>query len=252
MRNQLTKEIILVEVVELSASERAYRELRREIVSLELKPNQPIAETQLANVLGMSRTPVREALTRLATEGLVDFRSRAGTTVAPIRLEAVKSAHYVREKLELAVIRDAVHHSSPRAIFNIKQCIEEQRFAISDQDYAMFFDSDEEMHQQYCRMIGMTSVWSIIADSKKHMDRVRMLSLQTTEATDLDVLLDDHTQIVEAVIEGDEQAAVTFMQCHLKRVILDLDTLVDQNQDYFEQRPAVGGDGKKNILRRHI
>ena len=244
--------MILVEVVELSASERAYRDLRRKIVSLELEPNQPIAETQLANLLEMSRTPVHEALTRLASEGLVDFRSRAGTMVAPIRLEAVRSAHYVREKLELAVIRDAVNNNSPKAIFSVKQCIEEQRFAISQGDYAMFFISDEKMHQQYCKMIGMTSVWSIIADAKKHMDRVRMLSLQTTDATDLNALLDDHTRIIEAVIEGDKQTASNVMQSHLKRVILDLDTLVKRNQGYFEQQPAADTDGPPRVLRRDI
>lgn len=237
----------MVEIFELSASERAYRELRRKIVSLELAPNQSIAETHLADLLGMSRTPVRDAVNRLANEGLVDFRSRAGTTVAPIRLEAVKSAHYVREKLELAVVRDAVHNNSPKAIFNVKQFIEEQRFAISEQDYAMFFAADEKMHQKYCEMIGMSSVWSIIADAKKHMDRVRMLSLQTTDATDFDGLLDDHTQIVEAVIEGDEQVAVNTMQSHLKRVILDLDTLVDRNQGYFDLENLDNTQGVKNI-----
>jgi DNA-binding GntR family transcriptional regulator len=242
----------LVETSELSASERAYRQLRRRIVSLELTPNQPIAETQLADLFGMSRTPIREALTRLASEGLVDFRSRAGTTVAPIRLDAVKSAHYVREKLELAVVRDAVCNNSPKAIFNIKQCIEKQGFAISQADYAMFFASDEEMHQRYCEMIGMASVWSVIADAKKHMDRVRMLSLQTTEPTDLGGLLDDHTRIIDAVIEGDEQAAVNFMKIHLKRVILDLNTLVERNQEYFDLEPVENGDQSKSVFRGRI
>ncbi len=241
----------LVEVVEISASERAYRELRRKIVSLDLAPNQAIAELQLAELLGMSRTPVREALTRLASEGLVDFRSRAGTIVAPIRLEAVKSAHYVREKLELAVVRDATHSSkSAKAVFKIRQCIEVQRFAISQEDYAMFFVSDEEMHQQYCEMIGMNSVWSVIADAKKHMDRVRMLSLQTTEVTDLDLLLSDHTQIIEAVIQGDEQGAVDCMQNHLKRVILDLSMLVDHNRGYFDLEPVGSGDGTGGVIGR--
>ena len=96
----LSEKFGLINIAEIPAGERAYREIRRRIVSLDLKPNQAIGELFLADDLSMSRTPVREALTRLSGEGLIDFRSRAGTIVAPIRLEAVRSAQYVREKLE--------------------------------------------------------------------------------------------------------------------------------------------------------
>lgn len=222
----------MTEVVEIPAGERAYRELRRRIVSLDLKPNQAIGEVFLADDLSMSRTPIREALTRLSGEGLVDFRARAGTIVAPIRLEAVRTAQYVREKLELAIIEEAAQTSSNRAIFNIRQAIEEQRFSIQEGDAALFFSADERMHRCFSEMVGRSAVWTIISEAKRHMDRLRRLSLQDT---DLNQLLGDHENILAAVEGGNVSEARDNMKLHLGRVMEDIDRLSTQHSEYFSQ-----------------
>ena len=221
----------MANISEIAAGERAYREIRRRIVSLDLKPNRAIGEVFLAGELGMSRTPVREALMRLSIEGLVDFRARAGTIVAPIRLEAVRMAQYVREKLELAIIEEATQVNSRSALFHIRQFIDEQRFAISENDLSMFFSADERMHQQFSKMVGRDAVWAYISEAKKHMDRIRRLSL---EDIDLDLLLDDHEKLLLAVTEGDEVRARAVMTEHLRRAMGDIDRLAAQNSSYFE------------------
>ncbi len=217
--------------IELSAGERAYREIRRRIVSLEMAPSTPASEVQLADFLKMSRTPVREALTRLSSEGLVDFRARAGTIVSPIRLEAVRTAQFVRESLELRVLQEAVRSSNQQALFNISQSIEEQKFAISQSDIDYFFRTDDKMHRALCSLAGREAVWFVVSDAKKHMDRVRRMSLRDA---DLSVLLDDHLQIVAAVTFGNESSACEIMRTHLRRVMSDLDRLVAKHPDYFE------------------
>ena len=208
----------MANITEISAGESAYREIRNRIVSLDLKPNQTIGETYLADELGMSRTPIREALTRLSSEGLIDFRSRAGTIVSPIRFDAVISAQYVREK-------------SKRAVFNIRQAIDEQQFAILEGDTAGFFVADERMHRHFSEMTDRVAVWSVISEAKKHMDRVRRLSLQKI---DLNVLLSDHLLILEAIENHDVDAARSIVTTHLRRVMHDLDNLAEQHSDYFE------------------
>ena len=77
-------------------------------MSLRLKPGERIADAQLAQELGVSRTPVREAILQLADEGLVDVVPQHGTFVAPISLEAVREAQFVREALEVAALREVV------------------------------------------------------------------------------------------------------------------------------------------------
>ena len=228
-RNNGTKR--LADISEISAAERAYREIRNRIVSLELKPNKAISETFLSGELNMSRTPVREALTRLSGEGLVDFRARAGTIVSPIRLEAVRTAQFVREKLELSIIQEAARNHSSHALFNIRQTIEQQRFAISEGDIALFFSADEQMHRHFSEMVGRAAVWAHISEAKKHMDRVRRLSL---EDIDLEILLDDHEKILAAITDGDETNAQAVMMIHLRRAMDSIDNLIKQNNAYFE------------------
>ena len=222
---------IAVPRIELSAGERAYREIRRRIVSLEMLPNTPASEVQLADYLKMSRTPVREALTRLSGEGLVDFRARAGTMVSPIRLEAVQTAQYVRETLELRVLGTAARSSDNQALFNISQSIEEQKFAISQSDMDHFFLADDKMHRALCALAGREAVWFVVSEAKTHMDRVRRMSLQDI---DLSVLLDEHQQIAASVTFGNESAACSVMKTHLRRVMTDLDRLAVKHPEYFE------------------
>ncbi|MFV0384335.1 GntR family transcriptional regulator [Paracoccus sp. (in: a-proteobacteria)] len=223
--------------IELSAAERAYRTIRRKIVSLELAPNTAVGELQLADMLGVSRTPIREALTRLSSEGLVDFRSRAGTTVAPIRLDAVRAAQFVREKLEVAIVREAAAESSRRFKFSVQQAVEEQKFAITDGDTALFFASDERMHQSFAEMAGRPAVWPVISEAKKHMDRLRWLSLATVSAYDLNTLLDDHVELFNAIAAHDSDRAQVVMELHLRRVMAQIDQLVAAQPDYFETIP---------------
>ena len=215
----------------ISAAEHCYRSLSQKIIRLELKPNEPVGEHALADLLGVSRTPVREALSRLSAEGLVDLRSRAGVVVAPIRMDAVRTAQFVREHLELAIVAEAARQSNRRILLGIRQTIEEQELAVAEDNPDLFFECDERMHALYCNLAGRDGVWGFISDAKKHMDRVRRLSLQ---AGQLDQLVDDHQKVLEAVTAGDPTAAQEIMQIHLRRVMFDLGELAQRFSSYFE------------------
>ncbi|WP_315927657.1 GntR family transcriptional regulator [Mesorhizobium sp. SP-1A] len=215
----------------VSAAERCYRALSRKIVSLELKPNESIGEQALAGMLGVSRTPVREALSRLSDERLVDLRARAGVIVAPIRVDAVQTAQFVREKLEMAIVSEAAGHPNRRIMLGVRQAIEEQDLAIQENSPELFFEADERMHTMFCAMAGRESVWAIISDAKKHMDRMRMLSIQGGH---LDILVEDHRRIADAVGAGDGSTAAQIMQTHLRRVIHDLTEIRGRFPQYFE------------------
>lgn len=221
--------------LQLSAAERAYQTLLKRIVSLELKPNESIGEQMLAESLGVSRTPVREALSRLASEGLVDVRSRSGGVVAPIRLEAVKSAQFVREALETAIMDKAVQRKDTQILFNLRQSIDAQRFAVAEKNSIMFFDADERMHSLFCHLAGQASVWNVIADAKQHMDRVRRISL---EHIDLDTLLTDHVELYQCIEHADKGGARKVLRRHLRRVLVDLERLREQCPEYFEHTVA--------------
>lgn len=225
----------MVRDTKISAAEHCYRSLSQKIIRLELKPNEPVGEHALADLLGVSRTPVREALSRLSAEGLVDLRSRAGVVVAPIRMDAVRTAQFVREHLELAIVAEAARQSNRRILLGIRQTIEEQELAVAEDNPDLFFECDERMHALYCNLAGRDGVWGFISDAKKHMDRVRRLSLQ---AGQLDQLVEDHQQVLEAVTAGDTARAQQIMQIHLRRVMLDLGELAQRFSSYFEADSA--------------
>lgn len=216
----------------LSAADRAYQILRNQIISLELAPNESIGEQMLAQSLGVSRTPVREALSRLSTEGLVDVRSRSGGVVAPIRMEAVRSAQFVREALETAIIDACIKRRDPQVMFNLRQAIDTQRFAIDQNDLTLFFDADEHMHSLLCQFAGQSSVWKIIVHAKQHMDRVRRISLSEI---DLGTLLDDHQELVNCIEEKNKGGAAKVIRRHLRRVLNDLETIQQRHPDYFDK-----------------
>ena len=91
-----------------SAGAQAFAALRHAIVTLKLRPGQSFSEQEVAQQLGVSRTPVREAFIKLADAGLVEVLPQRGTFVRKISVKAVKDARFVREAIELAVLRQAV------------------------------------------------------------------------------------------------------------------------------------------------
>lgn len=220
----------------IPASLYAYRTLREKIVTLELSPGTPVGEQLVADMLGISRTPVREAMARLASEGLIDSYSRAGTAVSKIRLEAVESAQFTREALEVEIIREAALQGEPAHFFSVRQAIAEQEFAISQTDPSGFFSADERMHEVFSTIARRSPVWPIIADAKRHMDRLRRLSMQTT---DLGGLVADHKLILQALEAHDPDAADAAMRQHLRRAMRELPDLVSRFGEYFEGEAEV-------------
>src|SRR3954452_5329577 len=120
-----------------------YDALRDAIVRVAVRPGQAISETEMAASFGVSRTPIREALIRLADDGLVDIYPQAGTFVSRIDLAAVREAQFVRQTLETAVAIQAASTSSGVAVF--ERILQRQEQAIRDGDFGEFFASDEDL-----------------------------------------------------------------------------------------------------------
>ncbi|MDF2619803.1 MAG: GntR family transcriptional regulator [Xanthobacteraceae bacterium] len=194
-----------------------YERLRRAITTLIVLPSEALSEKELSLQLGVSRTPVREALIRLADEGLVDILPQRGSFVAPIRLRDVEEAQFIRESLEVAVARRLAGHCSPRFLSELKLNLARQESAVAEQDRDFFLELDEAFHRGLCEEAGLSKSWRVIQSVKLQMDRVRYLSLP--EPGHLDVLLAQHRQITEAIERGQADEAGLHMSAHLKEVL---------------------------------
>ncbi|HYG84935.1 MAG TPA: GntR family transcriptional regulator [Azospirillum sp.] len=204
-------------------AEQVYEVLRSDIVSGALPPHAQLSEPDLAERLQVSRTPLRLALARLSDEGLVVIYPQFGSFVAPIRLDAVAEAQFVREHLECALIRDAAARIDAPMLRTLRNNLDRQARALRDGDLEEFYALDEALHAAFAEAGGHAGVWKLIQHGKVHMDRVRHLSLSIDEHPSL--LLEQHAAIVDALAAGNANAAEAALRVHLREVFATVQAL---------------------------
>ena len=212
-------------------SPQIYERLRRAITTLVMLPSEALSEQDLAQQLGVSRTPVREALIRLANEGLIDILPQRGSFVAPIRLSDVEEAQFIREALEVSVVQRLAGHASNAFIASVRTNLEMQRKAVAEGDRELFLELDEAFHRSLCEEAGLSRSWRVIQVVKLQMDRVRYLSLP--EPGHLETLLNQHVAIFEAIETGEAGQAGQRMTAHLREVLRTVQHLNATRPDLF-------------------
>jgi DNA-binding GntR family transcriptional regulator len=215
-----------------TTSEQVYLALREAIVSAELRPGLKLSENELGGELGVSRTPVREALARLRDERLVAIVPQLGTFVTLISPRAVGDAAFVREALECAAISRAVSRVDTEAVEELRWNLTAQDQARASGDERTFDRLDEDLHRRLCEYSGHSIAWALSRRANGHLDRIRRLSLP--DPSYLSEMLSEHRQIVDAVAEGDGPAAEAALRHHLLMVPSKLPRLQEQHPDYFE------------------
>lgn len=215
------------------ASTRAhvYDLIRRGIVSLEFLPGQGLSENELATRNEVSRTPVREALIRLADEGLVEVVPQLGTFVSRISVREVVEVQFIRETLERASLPYAIEAVGREHERKLHRILDEQEEAEQDGDRQRWFATDEELHRTLLEIGGHPRVWPIVSSAKAHLDRVRMLSLPDPGL--LRDLHHQHREIVANVIARNTEAADEVLRHHLQLALGALESLEERYPDYF-------------------
>jgi GntR family transcriptional regulator, rspAB operon transcriptional repressor len=214
-----------------SRSAQVYELVRESIVSLWLKPGQAVSEKEIASQLGVSRTPVREALMRLSDEGLVEVFRQSGTFVSPIKLHDVYEGELVREALEVAVVRQATKRFDRHFEGRFQALLARQRECAKWNDYDGFHALDEEFHRTISECSGTPRVWRIIISAKAQLDRVRRLGMYAPGQ--LQQILQQHELIVAGLKSGDESLAASALQEHLQAVFTSIRLLMEENPAYF-------------------
>jgi DNA-binding GntR family transcriptional regulator len=210
-----------------STAENVFQLLRSDIVVGALKPLDPIRESEISERLGVSRTPVREALQRLANLGLVDIYPQSGTRVSPIRLEKVRAAQLIREVVEVEIVRRACGIATDADIAGLQNLIEDQIVAAGRTDLRRLFELDEAFHQALFRATGLQAVADELEDLKVHLNRLRYVSVNWPRGADS--IIGDHQAILDALRQRDADKAAAAMTTHLRAVLAALETVTAQN-----------------------
>ncbi|MBQ2261786.1 MAG: GntR family transcriptional regulator [Loktanella sp.] len=213
-----------------SRADEIYKSLRKLIVTLELQPQGALQEKDLCARFETSRTPVREALLRLAEHGLVHIAPQHGTFVAAIDPVAVRQAHFLRVNLEIPVVRllcesDVPDLSVPHSL------IEEQRLVGQTGSYADYMPLDDRFHQSLFDLAGMGEIWQVIHAKKAHLDRIRFL--KAAERKELESLTRQHEAILEAISRRSTLGAEELIRAHVSGSLAFMQTLLQTNPEMF-------------------
>lgn len=208
-----------------------YAALREAIVSVALAPREALSENELARQLNVSRTPIREALKKLADEGLVEIYPQTGTFVARIDMEAVEEAQFIREAIEVAVVERAARMATDEAVGVLNHLLTRQSDANARGDLGAFYAADEALHATFSEICGFKNTWRTARAVKTHLDRVRRLSLPLPQQ--IDALIAQHAAVVTAVAEHRPAEAQRHLRTHLREVLRSAPEVMKRHPGYF-------------------
>ena len=198
---------------QLPLSEQVYTLVRKAIVMGHLPPGAPINEPEIAGRLGISRTPVREAVKKVSDEGLIDVFAQHGTFVSDIRRAQVEEAYVIRIALESESVERAASSITPAQLQDIEDIHQAHETAVRRARYDLAIARDDDLHRAIAGVNGLHMLWKVVDITKAQMDRCRLQSLPDPGAG-LETIA-QHRAIIDAMVARNAEAARQAMKLHL-------------------------------------
>ena len=215
-----------------SLAHRVYATLREAILTLSLRPGDLIRKPEICEALGVSRSPVSEAVARLAVEHLVQVVPQAGTYVARFALAEIREGAFLREALELAAVELVAGSVTDDQLVLLRRNLRLQAALIEDHDVAGFYRSDAEMHELILGFTGFRRLAVLAEASWVHVNRARQLILP--QPGRIEATLVEHLAILAAIEARDPVAAREATRLHLGKLIGILEPLAQNRPDLFD------------------
>ena len=188
----------------LGASARAYRALERMIVTLELAPSATTTEGILIDRLGLGRTPVREAIQRLAWEGLIEVRPRAGLAVAPLRAGDWLLVVDARRGVEQVLARSAARHMTADAAARLGDAAHAMNRAVIAGNVIAFLEADKLLDEIMADAADNVFAARVAAPLQTHS---RRFWYRYQSDSGLAQSAEHHVDLIRAILDGDEKRA---------------------------------------------
>ena len=201
-----------------------FKTLRQGILTGELKPGERLMEIQLANKLGVSRTPIREAIRKLELEGLVLMIPRRGAEVAEITEKSLRDVLEVRGALEELAVKLACQKITDAQIAELRAAEKEFEMALRSGDVTMYAEADVKFHDVIYHATDNQRLIQLLFNLREQMYRYRVEYLKREEAHGN--LLVEHKRIIETIANRDMEAAVDAVCKHIdNQVSAVIDTI---------------------------
>ena len=215
----------------------ALRVLKDNIIRLELEPGSMVSENELASILGISRTPVREALIELSKVYIVEIYPQKGSRIALIDSRLVEQSYFLRETLECEVIKEVCRTVTEAGLLKLRTSLQEQALfsetgtLIAGTDETIsFMELDNQFHRLLYEIAGKEMIYHLIQETLIHFDRVRNLIITYMKPKGI---ISQHEDILKAIEERDEYLAAALIRKHLNHFRNIKQELYDEHPGYF-------------------
>lgn len=221
-----------------SLGQRVYQTLRQAILSLAYRPGEILRKPDICEALGVSRSPVADAVARLQAEGLVDVVPQAGTFVARFSMQEIREGAFLREAIEVAAVERVAARITDDQLQILRRNLTVQAALVADGDIPGFYAMDSAMHELLLSFTGFPKLAQVADTAWLHVNRARQLILPVPGR--VQATLAEHQAILAALEARDPVAARAAVQDHLRQLITYLEPLERERPDLFnpEKAPA--------------
>lgn len=228
------KALMDIEGLSGSLAQRVYQSLRAAILSMNCAPGTVLPKAEICARLGVSRSPVSEAIARLSAEGLVDVIPQSATRVSRFSMADIREATFLREALELAAVEKVAQERTDAQMARLTRNLRLQELLLADRDHVGFFAADEAFHALVMELTGFAKGASVVETISLQLKRARMLLLP--DEGRLTEVFEEHAAVIDAIRARDPAAARAAMQHHLGQLISRIEPLEKQLPDHFGAR----------------
>lgn len=213
-----------------SAREYALRFLKHNVVQVRLEPGTMVSVEEMAQLMGVSRTPVREAMQELEKVGMLEIYPQSGVRVSYIDYDKIHESRFIRLNLETGVIEEACERFRPEDGHIFEENLHAQEWCRRQGDNGRLMELDNLFHRQIYILADKMMTCQVMESYRWHFDRVRRLVLG---ALDTIGLINDHHAIYKTLRERDKHAAKQALIAHFSRYLDDRKVVRAKFPGYF-------------------
>jgi DNA-binding GntR family transcriptional regulator len=214
-----------------SLGQRVYISLKEAILTLAFRPGDSIRKPEICERLGVSRSPVADAVARLAADGLVDVIPQAGTFVTRLSMTDIREGAFIREAIEVAAAELVASQITDDQLRELRRNLRLQEALVADGDRQGFMELDGQMHEMMLSFTGFPRLPQVAQTAWLSVHRARQLILPVEGR--LQATLDEHRAILAAFEARDPAAARLAVQHHLRQLLTYLAPLERAHPELF-------------------
>lgn len=222
-----------IELKPFALTDWAYRYLKEKILNLEIKPGHQVNIEEFTDKLKVSRTPIREAFLKLASEGLIEIRPRVGYFVVDITEQDIRDLFEIRGIIETRATKKAAELLTDEELESMQYLISESKEAVEEGNFEIYLKNEIQFHEYLQKHVQNKRLNSFFEDLKDLTYRERVMSTHSLENINQSII--EHQRILDGLIKRDSNLAEWYMGEHLHNVSERLVKHLNENKSRYKE-----------------